>query len=151
MSSRAILVASYLGAISPLPALAQSVTPVSPGQGAGTLGTVTPVGPPPGAPVQPAAPATSETVTPVNPPHSAHYQQVRQISPPRVIWLRKNLQLRETPGLAGRPIGTVHAKSAVPVVGEVIGAVNGYQWYEVEVGGTRGFIAAIDLSAHPVN
>lgn len=67
------------------------------------------------------------------------------------MWLRTDLRLRETPGLAGRQLGVVRAKSAVNVVGEVVGAVNGYRWYQVEASGVRGFIAAIDLSTQPVN
>jgi len=67
------------------------------------------------------------------------------------MWLRTDLRLRETPGLAGRQLGVVRAKSAVPVVGEVVGTVNGYRWYQIEASGVRGFIAAINLSTQPVN
>jgi Bacterial SH3 domain len=151
----AALIADFLGARLTPTAAAQTVTPVSPGQAPPASGTVTPVGPPPSSPVQPVTPHPSGTVTPVNPAQSpsstAQHAQVVQIAPPRLMWLRKDLRLREQPGLAGRQIGVVRAGSAVPVVGEVVGQVDGYRWYQVEAAGTRGFIAAIDLSTQPVN
>jgi hypothetical protein len=155
LSGPVVLIAGYLGTSLLSPAAAQSVTPVSPNQGPTTSETVTPVGPPPGSSVQPVTPYPSGRVTPVNPAQSplatGLYPQVNQISPPRLMWLRKDLRLRATPGLAGRQLGVVRAKSAVAVVGEVVGTVNGYRWYQVEASGVRGFIAGLGLSTQPVN
>ena len=156
VSSVAALIADFMGAtLFPTPTAAQAVTPVSPSQASPSAETVTPIGPPASSTVQPVAPHLPGTVTPVTPAQplssTTRYPTIKPIAPARMMWLHKDLKLRAQPGLAGKQLAIVRAKSAVPVVGEVVGAVNGYRWYQVDAAGTRGFIAALDLSTQPID
>lgn len=137
------------------PTASQTVTPVTPSQASPPPGVVTPVVPSQQSPstARPRTPSRSGVVTPVAPGQAgssgAPGGRIRAIAPAQLMWLHQDLRFRERPGLAGRIIGVVRARSAVRVVGEVVDPIDGLRWYEADINGKRGFIAGMELSTQP--
>ena len=115
-------------------AAGEIVTPVTPGGE-----TVTPVVPSPGGTGQ-------QIVTPVQPGPSSSEVRVQPSAPGQIVWLTRDLKLRQTPGSKGKVLGLVKAGTGMTVKGQTVDTIDGYRWLQVEGDGKAGFIANLNLS-----
>jgi hypothetical protein len=116
-----------------------AVAPVPPG-GAKSGETVTPVPQPQGT-TKP-----GEVVTPVESGAAGASTKIQAAKPGQVVWLTHDLKLRDAPGLKGRVLTTIKAKTGMTVTGQTLDRIDGFHWLRVEGEGKRGFIANLDLT-----